>query len=153
MYSRSCSTPAGAAIPPKKQDIISSRRYREFPHSSFALRRLESRTVAEDRYLLGSGGTLIFDLTIMVQSYFYGSDKPIGVGVGKFGKFGAAKKLRLPGRKKHRHVEESGGVVRGLSSASVDRERERAPLLPQQQHTLGSPVDSRGRSKSPDVRR
>lgn len=30
-----------------------------------------------DRYLLGSGGTLIFDLTIMCQAVVYGSAKPI----------------------------------------------------------------------------
>lgn len=29
------------------------------------------------RYLLGSGGTLLFDLTIMLQSLFYGSSPPI----------------------------------------------------------------------------
>jgi len=28
-------------------------------------------------YLLGSGGTLIFDLTIMIQSFFYGSSPPV----------------------------------------------------------------------------
>jgi hypothetical protein len=30
-----------------------------------------------DRYLLGSGGTLVFDLTIMIQSLIYGSAPPI----------------------------------------------------------------------------
>lgn len=29
------------------------------------------------RYLLGSGGTLIFDLTIMCQAMYYGSAKPV----------------------------------------------------------------------------
>lgn len=29
------------------------------------------------RYLLGSGGTLVFDLTIMIQSFVYGSAPPI----------------------------------------------------------------------------
>ena len=29
------------------------------------------------RYLLGSGGTLIFDLTIMCQALYYGSAKPV----------------------------------------------------------------------------
>lgn len=31
----------------------------------------------EVRYLLGSGGTLLFDLTIMIQSWIYGSSPPI----------------------------------------------------------------------------
>jgi hypothetical protein len=30
-----------------------------------------------DSYLLGSGGTLVFDLTIMIQSLVYGSAPPI----------------------------------------------------------------------------
>jgi hypothetical protein len=30
-----------------------------------------------DSYLLGSGGTLVFDLTIMIQSLIYGSAPPI----------------------------------------------------------------------------
>lgn len=34
-------------------------------------------TVIVDRYLLGSGGTLVFDLTIMIQSLIYGSAPPI----------------------------------------------------------------------------
>lgn len=29
------------------------------------------------RYLLGSGGTLLFDMTIMIQSYMYGSSPPV----------------------------------------------------------------------------
>jgi hypothetical protein len=36
-----------------------------------------SRTVIDNSYLLGSGGTLVFDLTIMIQSLIYGSAPPI----------------------------------------------------------------------------
>ena len=37
----------------------------------------DARWFMSNRYLLGSGGTLVFDLTIMIQSLVYGSAPPI----------------------------------------------------------------------------
>lgn len=44
---------------------------------TFDTRANASRTVIVDSYLLGSGGTLVFDLTIMIQSLIYGSAPPL----------------------------------------------------------------------------
>ena len=44
---------------------------------SFDTRADALRIGIVDRYLLGSGGTLVFDLTIMIQSLIYGSAPPI----------------------------------------------------------------------------
>jgi hypothetical protein len=97
------------------------------------------------RYLLGSGGTLMFDLTIMLQSYFYGSDKP----VVPF----SSRRLRLPGRRKHKHVEDASvSVTRGYNGSS-ERNTERTPLLGNQADrsvVQKSPM-TRERSLSPDV--
>ncbi|ORY27203.1 PQ loop repeat-domain-containing protein [Naematelia encephala] len=84
-------------------------------------------------YLLGSGGTLIFDLTIMMQSFIYGSSPPI-----------PSTPLDRPSRKhygvsrrRYRHLEDG----RGISASS-----ERQPLL--SGHIITS---ARQRSLSPDV--
>lgn len=69
----------------------------------------------------------MFDLTIMMQSWMYGSAPPMP--------FAPHRKLRLPGRKRWKHVEDA----RGPAST------ERAPLL------AGHPQPARSRSYSPDV--
>lgn len=86
----------------------------------------------------------MFDLTIMLQSYFYGSDKP----VVPFG----SKKLRLPGRRKHKHVEDASVTVARGYNGSLERHGERSPLLGNQgaQGQQKSPL-TRERSLSPDV--
>ncbi|ODN83206.1 hypothetical protein L202_01393 [Cryptococcus amylolentus CBS 6039] len=74
-------------------------------------------------YLLGSGGTLMFDLTIMIQSLIYGSAPPVALPPAP----AEWSRRRLAShRKRMRHVEDGYGGI--LQSVSAER-GERAPLL------------------------
>ncbi|KAK8869742.1 hypothetical protein IAR55_000310 [Kwoniella newhampshirensis] len=70
-------------------------------------------------YLLGSGGTLIFDLTIMVQSLIYGSAPPLPMHPTQSDR--GSRRRHLSSRKRLRHLEEGG---------SYSGSAERTPLLP-----------------------
>lgn len=149
-----------------KRDITCSKRFRgfEFPLSAsshVAPRPCEVIYPLTRRYLLGSGGTLLFDLTIMIQSVLYGSAKPVSAL--------ATKRLRLSsGRKKWKHTED-GMVSSRTMNGSIERlgASERSPLLngtrgghdaqhghhgPSVHHAQpAKPPHVRGRSTSPDA--
>jgi hypothetical protein len=83
-------------------------------------------------YLLGSGGTLLFDLTIMFQSILYGSAPPVPLTPGVLQ---GRKRLF---RRRLLHLEDGRTISVSVSS-------ERQPLL------SGSISRDRTRSRSPDV--
>lgn len=72
-------------------------------------------------YLLGSGGTLVFDLTIMVQSWMYGSRPPVSASEDGVGRPGMRRSRSRPttGRRRTKGVEDAVEAGRG----------ERSPLL------------------------
>lgn len=69
-------------------------------------------------YLLGSGGTLLFDMTIMIQSWMYGSAPPIHVRT-PLDRPRRAMSYGAIGRRRTRHAED--GTYGSIS--------ERRPLL------------------------
>ncbi|WWD15988.1 hypothetical protein CI109_100412 [Kwoniella shandongensis] len=70
-------------------------------------------------YLLGSGGTLMFDLTIMIQSLIYGSSPPLPIVSTQSDR--GSRRRHLSSRKRLRHLEDGGG---GFTVSA-----ERTPLL------------------------
>lgn len=68
-------------------------------------------------YLLGSGGTLIFDLTIMIQSWMYGSSPPVPQRA-HLDRPRRAFSYGALGRRRNRHTEDGYGAT-----------SERRPLL------------------------
>ncbi|WVO13933.1 hypothetical protein L204_101558 [Cryptococcus depauperatus] len=101
-------------------------------------------------YLLGSGGTLVFDLTIMIQSFVYGSAPPqFPASLDR----SSRRKLMIP-RKRTLHVEEGWGSL--TQSQLLDR-GERAPLLYASTSGLHSAHSHKGvkrvRSVSPTINR
>lgn len=90
------------------------------------------------RYLLGSGGTLMFDLTIIFQSFLYGSQKPIQEEIRHHPHYPytrPSRRLRFPSNLSSRrhpsnttmaHAEEGAGR-REISDSILSTERQ--PLL------------------------
>ncbi|WVQ78348.1 hypothetical protein IAT38_000433 [Cryptococcus sp. DSM 104549] len=66
-------------------------------------------------YLLGSGGTLVFDLTIMIQSLIYGSAPPVPQPPTPLDR--SARRRILSSRRRVRHLED------GWGSGAVSQER------------------------------
>lgn len=104
-------------------------------------------------YLLGSGGTLIFDLTIMIQSLIYGSAPPLPQPLTPLDR--SSRRRLLPTKKRMRHMEDGWASV--LQSQSHER-GERAPLLggsmsaiPSHDHAHKKQGTKRERSASPTV--
>ena len=89
-------------------------------------------------YLLGSGGTLMFDLTIMIQSWVYGSAPPIATPLAPPSRRSRLRR-RLLGSK---HLEEGRNV-------SISTERQ--PLLSGSSQPSAPATATRPRSISPDV--
>ncbi|WVQ71738.1 hypothetical protein IAR50_001279 [Cryptococcus sp. DSM 104548] len=110
-------------------------------------------------YLLGSGGTLIFDLTIMIQSVIYGSAPPVVQPAVAAPVHGEWSRRRLAShRKRMRHVEDGYGGMSQSQSQSQSAERgERQPLLLTSSvsgppgHGHGRQGTKRERSTSPTV--
>ncbi|EIW69410.1 hypothetical protein TREMEDRAFT_73844 [Tremella mesenterica DSM 1558] len=106
-------------------------------------------------YLLGSGGTLMFDLTIMCQAVLYGSSRPVST-TGKRSKM----------RRKLRYLEDGPGPGPLERSSVVSAGTERQPLLStgkdkqvftysgtERQSLYSNSGKLKERSLSPDVRR
>lgn len=101
-------------------------------------------------YLLGSGGTLLFDLTIMLQAWLYGSSPPLPPGhrpldgsrVRRALSYGA-----IPRRRTTRHAEDGHGERRPLLAGSPMRSATE-PLRPGSSRMnsldMGSPATASG---------
>jgi hypothetical protein len=84
------------------------------------------------RYLLGSGGTLLFDMTIMIQSYMYGSSPPID----------EISTITTRRKRRKRPTTEDGLTTSHSHSAMNGWKQERQPLLQSRE---------RDRSLSPEI--
>lgn len=105
-------------------------------------------------YLFGSGGTLIFDLTIMIQSLIYGSAPPLPQPLTPLDR--SSRRRSLPTKRRMRHMED-GWASSVLQSQSHER-GERAALLsgsmsalPSHGHAHKKQGTKRERSTSPTV--
>ncbi|KAK6903023.1 hypothetical protein I203_108284 [Kwoniella mangroviensis CBS 8507] len=114
-------------------------------------------------YLLGSGGTLIFDMTIMIQSVIYGSSPPQPIPPTPMER-SSRRRGYLASKRKLKHVEDgfshphlqhvrTHSYTQQAAIASSSNQSERTPLLPPPNihNSLGIETNrSRSRSKSPE---
>nr|XP_019042316.1 hypothetical protein I302_08918 [Kwoniella bestiolae CBS 10118]OCF21246.1 hypothetical protein I302_08918 [Kwoniella bestiolae CBS 10118] len=114
-------------------------------------------------YLLGSGGTLIFDLTIMIQSVLYGSAPPLPIPPTPMER--SSRRRGYFTKRKLKHIEDGFSHphphahvrTHSYTQQSSSQQHERTPLLPPPniQNSLGLGIEvngSRSRSKSPEQR-
>jgi hypothetical protein len=139
-----------------RQIIIYWRRYRECGPRLFNRTKIPRVAADLTRYLLGSGGTLLFDLTIMLQSLMYGSAPPVHPPpYERSSTFGRRPMFR---RRTTRFLEDghagSGHVSRSPHAQPQHLSGERQPLMSGSVNLGESPtttVRERERSLSPEA--
>lgn len=81
------------------------------------------------RYLLGSGGTLLFDLTIMIQSLIYGSSPPVDESSPIIPRRKATRRGVRRTATGGSYLEEGNGLVSSKGHSYAQGQGERQPLL------------------------